>query len=118
MALLVAEGFAWGEGDPDGLWLRELQGLLRRMMAGKCKPITPDWNATIMQPGSLPIVGSSQLKASIPHMYLWIDYCSMPQDLRDDDGGMVVGQAGGSMDAIRSIAGSLLISSAPTLFSS
>ena len=96
------QGFAWGEGDPDGLWLRELQGLLRRMIAGECKPITPDWNATIMQPGSLPIVGSSQLKASIPHMYLWIDYCSMPQDLRDDDGGMVVGQAGGGMDAIRS----------------
>jgi len=72
------------------------------MIAGECKPITPDWNATIMQPGSLPIVGSSQLKASIPHMYLWIDYCSMPQDLRDDDGGMVVGQAGGGMDAIRS----------------
>ena len=76
MALLVAEGFAWGEGDPDGLWLRELQGLLRRMMAGKCKPITPDWNATIMQPGGLPIVGESQLKASIPHMFLWIDYCA------------------------------------------
>lgn len=74
--LLVAEGFASGEGDPNGLWLRELQGLLRRMIAGECKPTTPDWNAAITQPEGLPIVGASQLKASIPHMFLWIDYCA------------------------------------------
>jgi len=74
--LLGADGFAWGEGGPDGLWLRELQDLLRRMMAGECKPITPDWNTAIMRPGGLPIVGGSQLKASIPHMFLWIDYCA------------------------------------------
>ena len=55
--LLVAEGFASGEGDPDGVWLRELQRILRQMIAGECKPTTPEWNAAIAtKPGGLPVV--------------------------------------------------------------
>ena len=59
------------------MWLRELQRILRQMIAGECKPTTPEWNAAIAtKPGGLPVVGASQLKASIPHMFLWIDYCA------------------------------------------
>ena len=59
------------------MWLRELQRILRQMIAGECKPTTPDWNAAIAtKPGGVPVVGASQLKASIPHMFLWIDYCA------------------------------------------
>ena len=48
------------------------------MIAGECKPTTPEWNAAIAtKPGGLPVVGASQLKASIPHMFLWIDYCAL-----------------------------------------
>ena len=59
------------------MWLRELQRILRQMIAGECTPTTPEWNAAIAtKPGGLPVVGASQLKASIPHMFLWIDYCA------------------------------------------
>lgn len=91
------------------------------MIDGDCKPITPDRSSSTLYPG-LPSLEPLELKAAVPHMLLWIDYCartlparrplsharqfttgcagSTPQNLKGEDGIMVIEE---DMSATRSM---------------
>jgi len=62
--------------DPEGVHLQTLQRNLERLMTGEIKVIEDFWLQALM-------FNSSGLKcngkAALPGMYIWIDYCCIPQ---------------------------------------
>ena len=69
---------AWESPDPGGVQLVALQTALRRMLAGEMKSIETDWlSQLIFQDFSR--VTREDLKRATPHLYLWMDWLSMPQ---------------------------------------
>mmetsp|Transcript_22149 Transcript_22149/g.59525 ORF Transcript_22149/g.59525 Transcript_22149/m.59525 type:complete len:240 (-) Transcript_22149:758-1477(-) len=89
---------AWNEPDPQGVHLTTLQALLRRLMEGDFSAITSDIIGQFWMGDSIKLK-ADQLRSAVPHMFLLIDYVSMPQNVVDDS----IGQREDGMNAILSI---------------
>eukprot|EP00966_Prymnesium_polylepis_P046837 1085411-Prymnesium_polylepis.2 len=83
----------YSEPDPDGQQLRALQTALRRLGAGQT--IETNWMAYLAFRTNTH-VKANELRAALPHMMLWIDYVSMPQNLE----GNGIGQKEAGLNAI------------------
>ena len=66
------------DADATGEQLRTLQNAVLRLMRGEVEKVENVWHQQIFI-GSNEIVTAKQWKAALPHMYVWIDYCSIPQ---------------------------------------
>jgi len=67
---------SYTEPDPEGAHLQTLQQTITRLMSGEIKVVEDFWLQSLM-------FNTSGLKCNgkdvLPDMYVWIDYCCMPQ---------------------------------------
>mmetsp|Transcript_30138 Transcript_30138/g.76154 ORF Transcript_30138/g.76154 Transcript_30138/m.76154 type:complete len:679 (-) Transcript_30138:137-2173(-) len=68
--------------DPEGVHLHTLQEVLRRLMAGEWSTVEFYWLYAVMFKATSM---KANWKASLPEMYVWLDYFSMPQVLTGAD---------------------------------
>ena len=66
------------DADATGEQLRALQGVVTRLMEGRVAKVESTWTQQILT-GSNDIATAKQWKAALPHMYIWMDYASIPQ---------------------------------------
>ena len=64
--------------DPSNIQLSTLQSVLRRMMGGFIDKIETNWVQALVFKDS-PSISRKQMEAAVPHMFVWIDFMSMPQ---------------------------------------
>lgn len=89
----------WEEPDAAHEHLHALQHLLRRLLSGDTGDVEADWLSQLfLGIRGATRVSSASFKVSLPHMFVWMDYVSMPQNLED-----AIGQKEDGMNAIRSI---------------
>ena len=72
------EWLSYTHADPDGVQLRSLQSVLGRLMRGEIARVAPYW-AYQMVLGKRMVVKADAWKASLPDMFIWLDYASIPQ---------------------------------------
>lgn len=66
------------EPDPNGEQLRDLQGILRRLMSGDVGRVGPNWKLKLVL-GDKSGVSASEWREALPGMLVWVDYFSIPQ---------------------------------------
>jgi hypothetical protein len=64
--------------DETGTQLRTLQAIFRRLRRGDIEQVERDWKYQLVSKGN-EVVTAKEWKARLPHMYLWIDFCCIPQ---------------------------------------
>ena len=71
------------DADATGLQLRTLQGMVTRLMRGEIAKVETNWKQQLFAKDN-DIVTAKQWKAALPHMYVWMDYASIPQPTAGD----------------------------------
>ena len=65
--------------DPENEQLKTLQRFLQRGMDGKVDRIAFDAQGTFEMRGAGGMVTGDELARALPHMWLWMDFVSVPQ---------------------------------------
>ena len=64
--------------DETGTQLKTLQAIFRRLRRGDIGQVERDWKYQLVSKGN-EVVTAKEWKARLPKMYLWIDFCCIPQ---------------------------------------
>ena len=66
------------DADATGLQLRTLQRTLERLMSGEIAKVESNWLQKLTMNHS-EVSTAKRWKAALPHMFVWMDYTSIPQ---------------------------------------
>lgn len=72
------EWLSWDHADPSGEQLRALQRLLRRLLNGEISSVESHWQQKVVFHQNT-VVTAKEWMAALPHMYIWLDFMSIPQ---------------------------------------